>query len=126
MRADLKGTVLIALPGVPREMQAIFEETILPLLKEASGGVVYYEESLYVDIMESTLAPLIDAAMRDNPKVYVKSHPKATENQPHIEIHLSTTAPNPTDAKERVHKTATQLARIVEKSNGKVYTEEQG
>jgi len=126
MRADLKSTVLIALPGVPIEMEAIFEETILPLLKKASGGAVFYEESLYADIMESTLAPLIDAVMRDNPEVYVKSHPQAEENQPHIELHLSTTASNAAEARKRLHKTAIQLAGLIKKNNGKVYTREYG
>ena len=126
MLADLKSTILISLPGVPIEMEAIFEETILPLLKKASGGAVFYEESLYADIMESTLAPLIDAAMRDNPEVYVKSHPQAEENQPHIELHLSITASNAADAQERLHKAATQLAGLIRKNNGKVYTREYG
>ncbi len=126
VRVDLVGTILLALPGVPREMEAIFEETILPLLRKASEGTVFYEESLFVDIMESTLAPLIDDAMSDNSGVYVKSHPKATENQPHIELHLSTMATSATEAKERVSKIAIQLIRLIEKNKGKVYMKEHG
>ncbi len=122
VRVDLNGTILLALPGVPREMEAIFEETVLPLLRKASGGTIFYEESLFVDIMESTLAPLIDAAMSDNSGVYVKSHPKATEDQPHIELHLSTMATNVADARERVNKTIIQLTKLIEKNKGKVYT----
>ena len=37
MRVDVDGTVLFALPGVPIEMEAIFEETIAPLIKQAVG-----------------------------------------------------------------------------------------
>lgn len=120
VRIDVPGTILIALPGVPREMGAIFTETVVPLLREASGGAAFYEKSLYADIMESTLAPLIDAAMRDNQDVYVKSHPKAAENEPHIELHLSTTATNATEAKKRLRKAASQLADLIVKNNGKV------
>ena len=125
VRVDLKGTVLIAMPGVPREMEAIFTETVAPILKEASGGAAFYEESLYVDIMESALAPLIDVTMRDNPGIYVKSHPKAEENQPHIELHLSTTTANPEAAKEKLRRAAAQLADLITKNHGKIYPKEQ-
>ncbi len=121
VRVDLNGIVLIAMPGVPREMEAIFNETVQPLVKEASGGIGFYEESLYVDIMESVLAPLIDVAMRSTPGVYVKSHPKSDENKPHIELHLSTTAANSQEAHEKLKKTAAELAGLVKKSGGKVY-----
>jgi molybdenum cofactor synthesis domain-containing protein len=121
MQVNLYGAVLIALPGVPQEMEAIFKETVLPLLRNASKGSVFYEESLFVDIMESALAPLIDVAMRDNLGVYIKSHPKGAENQPHIEIHLSTFASSATEAKERVQKAVIQLAELIEKNNGQVY-----
>jgi nicotinamide-nucleotide amidase len=61
VRVDLEETMLIILPGVPSEMEAIFHETVAPLLEQASGKSVFYEKSIYADdIMESSLAPLID------------------------------------------------------------------
>ena len=93
MRADLDGTVLFALPGVPSEMEAIFTETVAPLLKAAVGDRVFCERSMFLeDIMESQLAPLIDTVMTANGGVYIKSHPMGAENKPHIEIHLTITA----------------------------------
>jgi molybdenum cofactor synthesis domain-containing protein len=115
------GTVLIALPGVPSEMEAIFGESVVPLLKRESGGVVFFETSIYADsIMESTLAPLIDQTMRDNPYVYIKSHPKGKEKEPHIELHFSTTAKETKIAKDRLEKVIIQLSGLIEKSGGKV------
>ena len=76
VRADVEGTVLFALPGVPSEMEAIFTQTIAPLLKQAVGDRVFCEKSLFVDdMMESNLAPLIDRVMSANSGVYIKSHP---------------------------------------------------
>jgi molybdopterin-biosynthesis enzyme MoeA-like protein len=125
VRVDLEGTILFALPGVPREMEAIFEETVAPLLKEASGGAAFYEKSLFVDnIMESVLAPLIDVTMLDNSGVYVKSHPKGEENLPHIEIHLSAMGANAEDAKEKLRRAAAQLSGLITRNNGKVYPKE--
>ncbi|MGB9741405.1 MAG: nicotinamide mononucleotide deamidase-related protein [Candidatus Bathyarchaeia archaeon] len=114
-------TVIIALPGVPSEMEAIFENSVMPLLRENAGGIAFYETSIYVDaIMESALAPLIDKAMHDNPHVYIKSHPKGEEKKPHIEIHFSTTAEDSKTAKDRVGKALIQLSELVKKEGGKI------
>jgi molybdenum cofactor synthesis domain-containing protein len=126
IRTDLDGTILIALPGVPSEMEAIFEETVAPLLKQASGNIAFHERSIYADnIMESTLAPLIDKVMHDNPGVYVKSHPRGEENKPHIEIHFSTTAKDTGKPEEKLQKAIAQLSSLIEKSNGKVFSDKQ-
>ena len=114
-------TFLIALPGVPREMEAIFEESVAFLLKKEAGDVAFFEISLYADdIMESVLAPLIDQAMHGNPYVYIKSHPKGEEKKPHMEIHFSTTAKDRTTAKERLEKAVAQLSELIQKSGGKI------
>jgi len=124
IRANVDETILIALPGVPSEMEAIFEETIAPLLKQASGGNVFHEKSIYADnIMESTLAPLIDKVMHDNPGVYVKSHPKGEENKPHIEIHFSIKAKDTEKPEEKLQKAIIQLSSLIKKSNGKVFSD---
>jgi nicotinamide-nucleotide amidase len=121
VRADLDGTILIALPGVPSEMEAIFEETITPLLKQASGGSAFYEKSIYADnIMESTLAPLVDKVMHDNLGVYIKSHPRGEENEPHMEIHFSTTTRDREKPEEKLQKAIIQLSSLIEKNSGKV------
>jgi nicotinamide-nucleotide amidase len=115
------GTFLIALPGVPSEMEAIFDESVAPLLKKEAGEVAFFETSIYADgMMESTLAPLIDQTMHDNPYVYIKSHPKGEEKKPHLEIHFSTTAKDSKTAKDRLGKATTQLSELIQKNNGKI------
>jgi len=115
------GTFLIALPGVPPEMEAIFDEAVAPLLKKESGKATFFEASIYANgVMESALAPLIDQVMHDNPHVYIKSHPKGKERKPHIEIHFSTTAENSKTAKNRLGKAIVQLSELVQKNGGKI------
>jgi len=117
----VEGTFLIALPGVPSEMEAIFEESVAPLLKKEAGKVALFETSIYADgIMESTLAPLIDQVMHDNPYVYIKSHPKGEEKKPHIEIHFTTTAKDSKTAKDRLGKAVVELSELVQENSGKV------
>jgi nicotinamide-nucleotide amidase len=117
----VEGTFLVALPGVPPEMEAIFEESVAPLLKKEAGEITFFETSIYADgIMESALAPSIDQVMRDNPYVYIKSHPRGEERKPHIEIHFSTTAKHSETAKNRLGKAIIQLSELVQKNGGKI------
>jgi nicotinamide-nucleotide amidase len=121
IRVNLDKTMLIALPGVPSEMKAIFHESVVPLLKRASGKSAFYEKSIYVDgVMESILAPIIDEVMQDNQGVYVKSHPKGRENKSHIEIHLSTVSKDSGRAEENLQKAVMQLSSLVGEVGGRI------
>jgi len=125
VRVDLEKAMLIVLPGVPSEMEAIFHETVASLLKQASGKSAFHAKSIYADgVMESSLAPLIDKVMQDNPGVYIKSHPKGRENRPHIEIHISITAKEAKKSEEKLQKAITQLSREIGKIGGKVVVDE--
>lgn len=113
------GTVLFALPGVPVEMDAIFNETIAPLIRQAVGSGVFCERSIFADnIMESRLAPIIDKVMSDNEGVYVKSHPMRTENKPHVELHLTIIANQEQKPAEKLLNSAKQLAALIEANGG--------
>jgi len=112
---------VIALPGVPPEMEAIFDKSVVPLLKEVAGNVTFYEASISVaGIMESEVAPLIDKTMHDNPCVYVKSHPFGGEGVPHLELHFTTSAHNSNIAKKHVSRTMLQITELIQAKGGKV------
>lgn len=114
-------TILFALPGVPAEMEAIFEKSISAVLRKESRGMSFYETSIYVEgIMESTLAPLIDITMGDNPHVYIKSHPSGSEDNPRIEIHFSTVAEDSSVAKGRIGKAMIQLSELINNKGGRI------
>jgi len=121
VKVIVDGIILLALPGVPSEMEAIFESSVVNLLKKETGNVVFFETSIYADnIMESVLAPLIDKVMHDNPHVYIKSHPRGEEKKPHIELHFSTTAKNSVSAKKTIGKVIVELSELIEKTGGKI------
>lgn len=112
---------IISLPGVPAEMEAIFEDSLEPMFKKLRNRAVFYETSLGVwGMMESELAPLIDKVMHENPYVYIKSHPKGQEGMPHIELHLSTTAEDSTTAKKRITRTIVQTTETIKAKGGKI------
>jgi nicotinamide-nucleotide amidase len=127
MLIRVKRTLLIALPGVPPEMEAIFGESVLPMMKKQVGNLGFFETSIYVDgVMESSLAPMIDEAMRSNPHVYLKSHvyaktvPQVEGKKSHIELHFSTTAEDVKIARKRLKGAIVQLSGLIRKNGGTV------
>jgi molybdenum cofactor synthesis domain-containing protein len=112
---------LIMLPGVPSEMMAIFDESVAPMLRKVSGDLMFFEASLDVrEMPESQLAPLIDEVMHDNPYVYIKSHPQASEKVPHLELHLSTTSSDPKTARQKIGRVIIQISEMIQEKGGKV------
>lgn len=119
--AERDGTRLIMLPGVPEEMKAIFDGSIATLIREVAGNLTFYEVSIEVrGVAESELAPLIDQVMHDNPYVYIKSHPKAAEKTPHLELHFSTTSDEAKLARQRVSKALIQMSETIHMKGGKI------
>jgi len=120
---QIEDTSIIALPGVPPEMEAIFDGSVQPMLRKIAGNAVFYESSMAVDgVTESDLAPLIDKTMHDNPYIYIKSHPgQRSEGKSHLELHLSTTANDSEVARKRVTKALLQITDLIEEAkHGKV------
>jgi len=112
---------VVALPGVPSEMKAIFDGSIASLLRKVAGDVTFFETSIEArEVMESEMAPLIERVMHDNPYVYIKSHPKMGEKVPRIEFHFSTTAKNSSVARKRVSKAFVQLSELIQEKGGKI------
>jgi nicotinamide-nucleotide amidase len=133
MLADVEQTCVIALPGVPPEMEAIFDESVAPMLKKEAGKSAFFETSIYIEgIMESSLAPLIDRVMHANPLVYIKSHvyvksrPQVEGKKSHIELHFSTVGEDPKTEKDRLGKAVEQLSELVKENGGKVSAAEVG
>lgn len=71
---EFSSRTIFSLPGVPAEMEAMFEGSVEPRLAAMVGRSVMLEESLlsgYKD--ESALAPIVKAVMEKVPGVYIKS-----------------------------------------------------
>jgi len=114
-------TTIIVLPGVPKELEAIFEESVEPIVKKDVGDVHFYARSLEsTGVIESELAPLIEKTMRENPRVYIKSHPRAPEPRPLIELHFSTTSESTSIAEEDVDGAVKMLTRLIVEHKGNV------
>jgi len=120
-------TTVVALPGVPVEMQAIFEDVLGPMICKTVGDRYLYSKYLRaIGVIESALAPLIDIVMHDNQGVYIKSHPKEPEPLPVIEFHLSMSSESPEVSRRKVEDAAAQLTKLVLEHRGKIEEVKEG
>ncbi|MDW8033910.1 MAG: nicotinamide mononucleotide deamidase-related protein [Nitrososphaerota archaeon] len=121
-------TIIYALPGVPREMEAIFNETVSKEISLSSGLKIAEYSFRIVGVMESALAPIINRVKEQYPEVYVKSHPKGTEEKSIIHVYLNAFHKDENIAKIVVSEAAEKLIDLIEESYGKVVypTEDSG
>ena len=67
-------TQIVALPGVPAEMKAIFTETLWPAIADSLSHQSYAARTVRTDCWdESIMAPAVDGVAARHPQVYVKS-----------------------------------------------------
>jgi len=106
-------TTILILPGVPMEMEAIFE-SFIPLLKDKSGNASYMERGLKVKgIPESEMAAMIDVVMQKHPSVYIKSHPIGLGQESCIELHLTTVNVNREIAIEEINQAFIEISNLI-------------
>ncbi|MGB9718825.1 MAG: nicotinamide mononucleotide deamidase-related protein [Thermoproteota archaeon] len=120
------GTVIYALPGVPREMEAIFNETVSRSVSDESGFRVAELSLRVTGVKESALAPLISRVKELYPNTYIKSHPKASEEKPWIEMYFSVFHQDEAEARRIVSEAAEKLSRLIEEAYGKVVSFPEG
>lgn len=97
-------THLICLPGVPKEMHAIFKEYVQDMLVGMGGRKKFTETITVEEGDESVIAPLIKDLTREFPEVEVRSYP--SENVVRIVI----TSPSPEKSRS-AKKTLSELLR---------------
>ncbi len=82
-------TTIFCLPGVPAELKFIFEDSVVPWIKEKVVQK-FYEQIVEFELKdESVFAPAIDLVMRKVPNVYIKSLPKPYGTSKGIRVWLS-------------------------------------
>lgn len=122
---EVKGRVIVALPGVPREMESIFENEVIPRIRRLAPPMAVAECGVVLKgVPESTLAPVLGELARKNPRVYIKSHPKGHEvDQPVLDVRVMASAPTHGEALEYASNLIEEVKKRAEELGGTVEEE---
>jgi len=115
---EVNDTIIVALPGVPSEMKAMFEIHIEPLILKLAGGAYTFKVIRVKGIEESSLAPIIDEVMKKHKTVYVKSHPKR-DVELYIDVEISSRAPTLNEAERNVQEACSSLKGLILKAGAR-------
>jgi len=74
----IQETNVVSLPGVPEEMRAIFDSSVLTLLSSSEVNVRSVDVVVY-GIPEAAMAGMISELVEKYPDIYIKSHPAGHE-----------------------------------------------
>lgn len=131
-------TRIFSLPGVPKEMKAIFSYIIMPQFKE-NIGKYYFVESVFetVGVAESRLAPTLSRLVNSYPadSLYLKTHPKGygyrmhvsgnrkarSKSKPKLNIQIASKGKDKSQVEARYNTILDALKEEIRKLGGKIY-----
>jgi len=124
---DNANTMIVCLPGVPKEMKAIFLESILPKIKKMIGDFHFIETTHEIsDVSEAMLAPTISRIVQSTPAdlIYLKTHPLAftpNTNKPRIRIQIVSKGRDRHEVQSRYDNIFNAIVDEVHGLNGKIF-----
>lgn len=97
-------TIIVSLPGVPKELEAMWSGWVEPRLKSVGPGLTISEGTIkVVGVPESTAAAVVKRLVKEFSNVYIKTHPRGHEIRgPVLEVYVMTSSRDPARAAELV------------------------
>lgn len=102
VRIDEENTTIFCLPGVPKELKSIFDNSVIKWFEKMSQAKYFEKVMEFPERDESVFAPFIDRTMRKFPKVYIKSMPKTYGSSNVLRVWISARGDNLTELQEIV------------------------
>jgi nicotinamide-nucleotide amidase len=107
---EAKGCTIFSLPGVPDEMKAIFEDSMLQRLRAMFSRNHFVERNITTDVGdESQLVPVINEVMKQVEGVHLKSKPTHFGKDVQIGIRITTTGPDEAVLENKIHMAIQEL-----------------
>jgi molybdopterin-biosynthesis enzyme MoeA-like protein len=122
---ETAGTKIICLPGVPKEMEAIFLESMLPQIKKIIGDF-HIAESSYeiVGVTEAMLAPILNKIVESNlpDSIYLKTHPRGhtSDNKPMLRVQIVSRGKNKSEAETRYNNISSMMVEEIHRLGGTI------
>ena len=122
---DTAETNIVCLPGVPKEMEAIFLENILPQIKK-NIGEFHIAQSIYeiIGVSEAMLAPTLSKIVESNPPdlIYLKTHPQGytSNNIPRLRLQVLSKGKDKSEVERRYANISSMLVEEIHRLDGKI------
>jgi len=123
MALEEGGKLIFTLPGVPQEMQAMFDQHIAPIV-EGRARSVFLARTLMVSMVWMDFFPVYRRLQADYPEVYIKNAatpPEADEDRKKvtpIKVDIVLEAPNREEAEARMDALILEYQRRIDASGG--------
>ncbi|PUA32248.1 MAG: competence damage-inducible protein A [Zestosphaera tikiterensis] len=115
-------TLIFSLPGVPQEMEAMWESYVEPKLKSLGVSKALVETTFtVVGIPESTAAKAVVEVLKDYPSAYVKTHPKGYElGKPVLDVYILVSDADESKAAEVLDNIVAELKQKLRELGGMI------
>src|SRR5919197_453948 len=123
----ISNIMIVCLPGVPKEMKAIFLESIFPKIKNVIGDFHYIETIHEITgVSEAMLASTISMIVQSNPagSIYLKTHPIAftpNNNKPKLRIQIVSKGKDRSEVQLRYDNIFNALVDKIHRPKGRVF-----
>lgn len=113
-------TLIVSLPGVPRELESMWESYVEPKLKELGVKRIFAERFFRVSgVPESSAARVVKEILRKHENIYIKTHPKGHEiSAPLLEIYIQVFSDDLSEAEETADRVLEELKKGLESVGG--------
>jgi nicotinamide-nucleotide amidase len=119
--SEYRSTKIMSLPGVPREMKAIFKDKLLPLLRQDFEHLSRRKQ-IWISstgVRESQIAPATAKIMhRYSPDIYLKSHPIGFDRKGRSLLRFQLISMNPPFSDPSLEKAARSLEKVISHLGG--------
>jgi nicotinamide-nucleotide amidase len=113
---DLERTTIVALPGVPPELQWMWENPLAAELDRVLGPGGFAEITVKLDLRdESAIAEILRGVQSRHPDVYVKSRAKSFDAGDEIRATLTAAGSSDDDARQKVDAAFADLGNELER-----------
>jgi molybdenum cofactor synthesis domain-containing protein len=108
----VESTLIALLPGVPKEMRAIFEEVLLNHLRELFGRRFSRERTITTHLGdESQLGEILEKVMKVVPRVYLKSRPTRFGKNVRLAVTLTATGDDADEVEGRIQAAVLEIEK---------------
>ncbi|RLG78196.1 MAG: competence damage-inducible protein A [Thermoprotei archaeon] len=116
-------TVIVSLPGVPRELEAMWEGWVEPRIRESFNLKVRLAERIFrvVGVPESSAAKIVKDVLKRYSNVYIKTHPKGHEVLgPVLDVYVLASGGSSEEAGKVADEVVAELVKALTSLGGRI------